>query len=75
VEPGRLGEKAADDKQRRLGDGCGISIARASVSSRGLGRDSSITPRDWYVGLWQCTPKALITSGGRIHPESCRLIW
>ena len=24
---------------------------------------------------WQCAPKARITSGGRVHPESCRLIW
>ena len=23
----------------------------------------------------QCAPKARITSGGRYHPESCRLIW
>jgi len=23
----------------------------------------------------QCAPKARITSGGRFHPESCRLIW
>jgi len=23
---------------------------------------------------WQCAPKARITSGGRFHPESCRLI-
>ena len=22
-----------------------------------------------------CAPKARITSGGRFHPESCRLIW
>ena len=27
------------------------------------------------VCYWQCAPKARITSGGRIHPESCRLIW
>jgi hypothetical protein len=26
-------------------------------------------------GEWQCAPKARITSGGRFHPESCRLIW
>ena len=24
--------------------------------------------------LW-CAPKARVTSGGRFHPESCRLIW
>ena len=24
---------------------------------------------------WQCAPKAGITTGGRFHPESCRLIW
>jgi hypothetical protein len=23
----------------------------------------------------QCAPTARITSGGRFHPESCRLIW
>ena len=23
----------------------------------------------------QCAPKARVTSGGRFHPESCRLIW
>jgi len=23
----------------------------------------------------QCAPKACNTSGGRYHPESCRLIW
>jgi hypothetical protein len=28
----------------------------------------------WIV-YWQCAPKARITSGGRFHPESCRLIW
>jgi Family of unknown function (DUF6348) len=28
-----------------------------------------------YVKTWPCAPKARITSGGRIHPESCRLIW
>jgi hypothetical protein len=28
-----------------------------------------------YVRSWQCAPKARITSGGRFHPESCRLIW
>ena len=28
-----------------------------------------------YVSGWQCAPKARITSGGRFHPESCRLIW
>ncbi len=27
------------------------------------------------VRFWQCAPKARITSGGRFHPESCRLIW
>src|SRR5450759_5864239 len=27
-----------------------------------------------YVAYWQCAPKARITSGGRFHPESCRLI-
>jgi protease II len=27
------------------------------------------------VLYWRCAPKARITSGGRIHPESCRLIW
>jgi hypothetical protein len=27
------------------------------------------------VAYWQCAPKARITSGGRFHPESCRLIW
>ena len=27
-----------------------------------------------YVAYWQCAPKARIISGGRIHPESCRLI-
>src|SRR3974390_1580826 len=26
------------------------------------------------VRCWQCAPKARIISGGRIHPESCRLI-
>jgi tripartite-type tricarboxylate transporter receptor subunit TctC len=25
-------------------------------------------------GYWPCAPKARITSGGRFHPESCRLI-
>ena len=31
----------------------------------------------WLLALvwnWQCAPKARIISGGRIHPESCRLI-
>jgi hypothetical protein len=28
-----------------------------------------------YVRNWQCAPKARIISGGRFHPESCRLIW
>ena len=28
-----------------------------------------------YVASWQCAPKARIISGGRFHPESCRLIW
>jgi hypothetical protein len=28
-----------------------------------------------HVAYWQCAPKARITSGGRFHPESCRLIW
>jgi len=27
------------------------------------------------VGVWQCASTARITCGGRIHPESCRLIW
>jgi DNA-binding transcriptional LysR family regulator len=27
------------------------------------------------VRFWRCAPKARITSGGRFHPESCRLIW
>jgi hypothetical protein len=27
-----------------------------------------------HVSSWQCAPKARIISGGRIHPESCRLI-
>ena len=26
------------------------------------------------VGDWKCAPKARIISGGRFHPESCRLI-
>jgi hypothetical protein len=26
-----------------------------------------------WVWTWQCAPKARIISGGRIHPESCRL--
>jgi tripartite-type tricarboxylate transporter receptor subunit TctC len=29
----------------------------------------------FYLSHWQCAPKARITSGGRFHPESCRLIW
>lgn len=24
---------------------------------------------------FRCAPKARVTSGGRFHPESCRLIW
>jgi hypothetical protein len=36
-------------------------------------------PRPFYLRLanvccWQCAPKARIISGGRFHPESCRLI-
>jgi hypothetical protein len=27
------------------------------------------------VHFWQCAPKARITCGGRIHPETCRLVW
>jgi hypothetical protein len=27
------------------------------------------------AGFWLCAPKARITSGGRFHPDSCRLIW
>ena len=27
-----------------------------------------------YVRYWQCASKARIISGGRFHPESCRLI-
>ena len=27
------------------------------------------------VPYWPCAPKARITYGRRIHPESCRLIW
>jgi Isochorismatase family len=27
------------------------------------------------VGLWPCHPKARIISGGRFHPDNCRLIW
>ena len=26
-------------------------------------------------GKLGCAPKACIISGGRFHPESCRLIW
>jgi hypothetical protein len=36
------------------------------LAGRVVGRD---------VSSWQCAPKARITSGGRFHPESCRLIW
>jgi hypothetical protein len=32
-------------------------------------------PNGGYVVGWRCAPKARITSGGRFHPESCRLIW
>jgi di/tricarboxylate transporter len=32
-------------------------------------------PAGLNVNQWQCAPKARITSGGRFHPESCRLIW
>ena len=28
-----------------------------------------------YVEAIRCAPKARVTSGGRFHPESCRLIW
>ena len=28
-----------------------------------------------YAVTGQCAPTARITSGGRFHPESCRLIW
>jgi hypothetical protein len=38
-------------------------------------------PQDhWLPGFnfnveeWECAPKARIISGGRFHPESCRLI-
>ena len=27
-----------------------------------------------YVCCWPCAPTARIISGGRFHPESCRLI-
>ena len=42
---------------------------------------TSIGMCEWaHVGqslarISQCAPKARITSGGRFHPESCRLIW
>jgi CO/xanthine dehydrogenase Mo-binding subunit len=26
-------------------------------------------------GFLQCAPRARFTSGGRFHPESCRLLW
>jgi transposase len=36
--------------------------------------DESGVARAADVRKWQCAPKARIISGGRIHPESCRLI-
>jgi hypothetical protein len=30
---------------------------------------------DGLARISQCAPKARNTSGGRFHPESCRLIW
>src|SRR3977135_256583 len=35
--------------------------------------DSSCTAG--AVHTWPCAPRAPISSGGRYHPESCRLIW
>ncbi|MFZ3182030.1 MAG: hypothetical protein WA156_17925 [Methylocystis silviterrae] len=29
----------------------------------------------FLAALIQCAPTARVTSGGRFHPESCRLIW
>ncbi len=47
--------------------------------SAGLPGETILTSADYWicknVRIWQCAPKARIISGGRFHPESCRLIW
>src|ERR1700675_2655865 len=45
------------------------------VSSHTQLAASFISGQTCDVAYWQCAPKARITSGGRFHPESCRLIW
>lgn len=54
--------------------------ATASVDRRSRGTAHMIdrvanSYRTADVRKWRCAPKARIISGGRIHPESCRLIW
>ena len=49
----------------------GITRLRAPL----LGDSAGSVPKTAvFVANWQCASKARIISGGRIHPESCRLI-
>jgi transposase len=55
----------------------GLDIAKSVFQVHGVDSAGPYRAID-TAGLRQalrCAPTARITSGGRIHPESCRLIW
>ena len=53
-----------------------LSRIGAGEERRLGGRESRIFLPDFACSCYVlCVPKARFTSGGRFHPESCRLIW
>ena len=48
---------------------------RSYNESRHLHHEPTVALRSYLARIIQCAQMARATSGGRFHPESCRLIW
>jgi hypothetical protein len=87
IQSGRIGPAVNSQTKTKVKHTAGIAVASADEDNDCLylaielnndcavvltfPKNTSETP---YVAIWQCAPKARIISGGRFHPESCRLI-
>ena len=52
-----------------------LRVIEDSIRKRLGDLSSRLGDADWLAHSIRCAPTARSTSGGRFHPESCRLIW
>src|SRR6267143_1892588 len=77
AEADYLDRRHSDDARRaqRFRSACSTQMRATAIVREAQGRGSICCKRLAHVSSWPCAPKARITCGGGIHPESCRLIW